>query len=72
MWVIGCVLGFFGLITLGYVGFSSLRLVKTKKIQAMEKQAIEDMVLESRWVGDSKMPSGAVTRTQPVLENIAP
>jgi hypothetical protein len=60
------------LITLGYVGFSSLRLVKTKKIQAMEKQAIEDMVLESRWVGDSKMPSGAVTRTQPVLENIAP
>ncbi|GAU32637.1 hypothetical protein TSUD_71850 [Trifolium subterraneum] len=72
MWLIGCVLGFFGLITLGYVGFSSLRLVKTKKIQAMEKQAIEDMVLESRWVGDSKMPSAAVTRTQPVLESIAP
>ncbi|MCI27236.1 hypothetical protein A2U01_0048434 [Trifolium medium] len=44
----------------------------TKKIQAMEKQAIEDMVLESTWVGDSKMPSAAVTRTQPVLESIAP
>ncbi|CAJ2676486.1 unnamed protein product [Trifolium pratense] len=73
LWLIGCVLGFFGLITLvGYVGFSSFRLVKTKKIQAMEKQAIEDMVLDSRWVGDSKMPSAAVTRTQPVIETIAP
>ncbi|KAL5052903.1 hypothetical protein RYX36_033585 [Vicia faba] len=72
IWVIGCVLGFFGLIILGYVGFSSMRLLKTKKIQAMEKQAIEDMVLENRWVGDSKMPSATVTRTQPVLESIAP
>ncbi|CAL5214909.1 unnamed protein product [Lathyrus oleraceus] len=72
IWVIVCVLGFFGLTILGYVGFSSMRLLKTKKIQAMEKQAIEDMVLESRCVGNSKMPSATVTRTQPVLESIAP
>ncbi|XP_058732092.1 uncharacterized protein LOC131605933 [Vicia villosa] len=72
IWVIVCVLGIFGLIILGYVGFSSMRLLKTKKIQAMEKQAVEDMVFESRWVGDSKMPSATVTRTQPVLESIAP
>lgn len=72
IWVIVCVLGIFGLIILGYVGFSAMRLLKTKKIQAMEKQAIEDMVLENRWVGDSKMPSATVTRTQPVLESIAP
>ena len=50
MWVTACVLGFFGLITLGYVRFSSMRLLKTQKTQAMEKQAVEDMGLESRWM----------------------
>ncbi|XP_061337841.1 uncharacterized protein LOC133284780 [Gastrolobium bilobum] len=67
--VIGFVLGFFGLITVGYAGFSSLRLLKTKRIRAMEKHANEDLVLESRWVGNNKMPSAEVTRTQPVLES---
>ncbi|XP_027343181.1 uncharacterized protein LOC113855749 [Abrus precatorius] len=69
LWVIGSVLGFFALIMVGCAGFSSLRLLRSKKIQAMEKQADEDQVLESRWVGNSKMPSAAVTRTQPVLES---
>ncbi|BAT73012.1 hypothetical protein VIGAN_01046500 [Vigna angularis var. angularis] len=68
LWVIGFVVGFFSLIIVGYAGFSSMRLLKTKRIQAMEKQANEDQVLQSRWVGNSKMPSAAVTRTQPVLE----
>ncbi|RDX97234.1 hypothetical protein CR513_20011, partial [Mucuna pruriens] len=69
LWVIGFVVGIFGLMIVGYAGFSSsMRLLKTKRIQAMEKQANEDQVLESRWVGNSKMPSAAVTRTQPVLE----
>lgn len=72
LWVIGCVFGFFGLITVGYAGFSSMRVLKTKRVRAMEKQANEDLVLESRWVGNSKMPSAAVTRTQPVLENGVP
>ncbi|XP_057415428.1 uncharacterized protein LOC130710245 [Lotus japonicus] len=69
LWLIGFLIGFFGLIIVGYVGFSSMRLVKTKRIQAMEKQANEDLVLESRWVGNSKMPSATVTRTQPALES---
>lgn len=69
LWLIGFVLGFFGLIAVIYVGFLSVRLVKAKRIQAMERQANEDLVLESRWVGNSKMPSAAVTRTQPVLES---
>lgn len=68
VWVIGFVLGFMGLITVVYVGLSSMRLLKAKRIQAMERQADEDSVLQSRWVGTSKMPSAAVTRTQPVLE----
>jgi len=48
-----------------------MRFLKTKKIQTMEKQAIEDMLLESRWVDSSKMPFASATRTQPVLESIA-
>ncbi|KAJ1408237.1 hypothetical protein SESBI_23775 [Sesbania bispinosa] len=67
--VIGCGLGIFGLILVGYAGYSSMRLLKSKRIQAMEKQANEDLVLESRWVGSSKMPSAAVIRTQPALES---
>ncbi|MED6191517.1 hypothetical protein PIB30_000614 [Stylosanthes scabra] len=69
LWLIGFVVGFFGLIALVYGGVLCLRLVKAKRIQHMERQANEDLVLESRWVGNSKMPSAAVTRTQPVLES---
>ncbi|KAL1326471.1 hypothetical protein HN51_036571 [Arachis hypogaea] len=69
LWLIGFVVGFFGLIAVVYVGVLCLRLVKAKRIQDMERQANEDLVLESRWVGNSKMPSAAVTRTQPVLES---
>ncbi|KAI4326864.1 hypothetical protein L6164_019389 [Bauhinia variegata] len=72
LWVVGFALGFFGLITVGYAVFSSVRLLKTKKIQTMERQADEDLVLESRWVGNGKMPSATVTRTQPVLESNFP
>lgn len=69
VWVVGSVLGFLGLITVGYyVGVLSVRLLKAKRIRAMERQADEVSVLQSRWVGSSKMPSAAVTRTQPVLE----
>ncbi|KAK7251400.1 hypothetical protein RIF29_34555 [Crotalaria pallida] len=70
LWVIGSVIGFFGLMAVVYAGFSAMRLLKTKRIQAMERQANEDLVLESRWIGNSKLPSAAVTRTQPVLESI--
>ncbi|KAH7513803.1 hypothetical protein FEM48_Zijuj11G0024400 [Ziziphus jujuba var. spinosa] len=68
-WSIGFVFGIVGLVLVGYVGMVSLRLLKTKKIQIMERQADEDLVLASRWVGGSKMPSATVTRTAPVLEN---
>ncbi|XP_028774822.1 uncharacterized protein LOC114731743 [Neltuma alba] len=69
LWVIGSVVGFLVLIwVMTYVGISSMRLLKAKRIRAMERQADEDLVLQSRWVGTSKMPSAAVTRTQPVLE----
>ncbi|KAL5551904.1 hypothetical protein UlMin_002080 [Ulmus minor] len=68
-WVIGFVLGLVGLVVMSYAGMVLLKLLRTKKIQIMERQADEDLVLPSRWVGQSKMPSAAVTRTQPVLED---
>ncbi|KAI9108364.1 hypothetical protein K1719_020555 [Acacia pycnantha] len=69
VWVISSVVGFLVLISvMTYVGVSLVRLLKAKRIRAMERQADEDLVLQSRWVGTSKMPSAAVTRTQPVLE----
>ncbi|KAM6588722.1 hypothetical protein CsatA_011327 [Cannabis sativa] len=68
-WLIGSILGFIILVLVGFGGIFSMRFLRTKKIQIMEKQADEDLVLTSRWVGQSKMPSAAVTRTQPVLEN---
>lgn len=69
VWMIGSVVGFMVLISVTYyVGVSSMRLLKAKKIRVMERQADEDLVLQSRWVGTSKMPSASVTRTQPVLE----
>ncbi|XVF53014.1 hypothetical protein PTKIN_Ptkin05aG0064800 [Pterospermum kingtungense] len=68
-WVIGVVLGFAGLVLTSYLGLVFIRLVKTKRIQAMERQADEGEIFDSRWVGTSKMPSATVIRTQPVLEN---
>ncbi|CAK7335659.1 unnamed protein product [Dovyalis caffra] len=69
LWVIGFMIGFGVVAFLGYSGMVSLKLLKTKKIQVMERQADEDLVLETIWVGSSKMPSATVTRTQPNLEN---
>ncbi|GAV63532.1 DUF1191 domain-containing protein [Cephalotus follicularis] len=69
LWVIGFVLGFGGLVLAAYTSKVLFRVLKTKKIQVMERQADEGEVFSSRWVGSSKMPSATVTRTQPVLEN---
>ncbi|KAJ0105467.1 hypothetical protein Patl1_17592 [Pistacia atlantica] len=69
LWVIGFGLGFAGLILIGYVGILSMKALKTKKIQVTERQADEDFVLDTIWVGRSKMPSATVTRTQPTLED---
>ncbi|KAJ6415092.1 hypothetical protein OIU84_003985 [Salix udensis] len=69
LWVIESVLGFSVVALLGYFGILSLKLLKTKTIQAMERQADEDLVLDTVWVGSGKMPSATVTRTQPNLEN---
>ncbi|KAM2286084.1 hypothetical protein ACFX1S_038601 [Malus domestica] len=53
----------------GYVGIVSSKRLKTKKIQTMEKQAKEDLILENRCVYGSKISCAAFTRTMPALEN---
>ncbi|KAM2075319.1 hypothetical protein ACFX1T_038220 [Malus domestica] len=53
----------------GYVGIVSSKRLKTKKIQTMEKQAEEDLILENRCVYGSKISCAAFTRTMPALEN---
>lgn len=68
-WFVGFVLAFVVLVLVGITVIVLVRLLRTKKIQIMERQADEDLVLASRWVGHSKMPSAAVTRTLPVLES---
>lgn len=68
-WLSGIVLVFGGLVLLGFAGLVFAGLLKRNKIQIMERQAGDDLVLSSRWVGPSKMPSASGTRTLPSLEN---
>ncbi|KAL1222596.1 hypothetical protein V5N11_018964 [Cardamine amara subsp. amara] len=69
VWIVGFVLGF-GL--LGFLGIACtmvIRMLRTNKIQVMmERDADDGEVFERRWVGGSKMPSAAVTRTLPEPE----
>ncbi|CAN1178200.1 hypothetical protein LINPERHAP2_LOCUS33539 [Linum perenne] len=66
--VMGTVVGLVGLTLLGYLGLMSKKLLRTKKIQVMERQADEDLVLQTMWIRSSKMPCATVTRTQPSIE----
>ncbi|KDP25347.1 hypothetical protein JCGZ_20503 [Jatropha curcas] len=69
LWILGFLIGIGGLALVGYFGFVSKKFLKTQKIQVMERQADEDLVLETIWVGNSKMPSATVTRTLPTIEH---
>ncbi|XP_065863451.1 uncharacterized protein [Euphorbia lathyris] len=70
VWVLGgFVIGFGGIFLGVFYGMMCKKFVKSKKIEVMEKQAEEDSVLETMWVGSSKMPCATVTRTQPNIES---
>ncbi|XP_059662253.1 uncharacterized protein LOC132308247 [Cornus florida] len=62
-------MGFVGVVVVSIVGVVLVKLSKEKKIDEMERQADEDVVLETIWLGTTKMPSATVTRTHPVLED---
>ncbi|XVF22442.1 hypothetical protein REPUB_Repub12eG0172500 [Reevesia pubescens] len=69
-WVIGFVAGTFGLALLVSVGVISFRLWRRMKIKTMEKESDTAVALDTFWVmGDHKMPSASMIRTQPVIEH---
>lgn len=68
-WVKGFVLGFVGLVVVWFVGMVLVKVVTAKKIHEMEREAEKSVDLETIWIGTSKMPTAAVTRTHPAFEN---
>ncbi|XP_042505660.1 uncharacterized protein LOC122082263 [Macadamia integrifolia] len=67
-WVIG-LCGFVGLVLGFVVAMLVVRLKKAKKFLKMERKADQGESFKTIWIGPNKMPSAAVTRTHPVLEN---
>ncbi|KAK3005223.1 hypothetical protein RJ639_016984 [Escallonia herrerae] len=60
-WVVELVLGLVLLVSASVVGKVVVQRLKVNKIQKMERQADEDEILATTWVGDSKMPSATST-----------
>ncbi|WCJ26427.1 hypothetical protein M5689_008243 [Euphorbia peplus] len=67
--LVGFVIGLGGVCLVVYYLMKSMKFLKSQKIEVMEKQADEDLMLETIWVGDSKMPFATVTRTQATIED---
>ncbi|KAI4355179.1 hypothetical protein L6164_003975 [Bauhinia variegata] len=68
-WVLGFVIGFVGLILVILVLFLLVKLDKRRRIRKMEGNSERDLPFDTFWVGESKMPSASMIRTQPALEN---
>ncbi|KAD5317044.1 hypothetical protein E3N88_16990 [Mikania micrantha] len=69
LWVIGLGAGSVGLFLCGVVLFKVISFLEKKKIQKMEKESEKSEVLDTKYVGHSRMPCAFGIRTQPVLEN---
>ncbi|XP_071699669.1 uncharacterized protein [Rutidosis leptorrhynchoides] len=68
LWVIGFGVGCVGFLLCGFVLFKIIRFVEKRKIQKMETESEKSEVLDTKYVGHSKMPCAFGIRTQPVLE----
>ncbi|KAJ0739965.1 hypothetical protein HanOQP8_Chr06g0211611 [Helianthus annuus] len=68
MWVIGIGVGCIGFFLFGLVLFKVIRYVEKRKIQKMEINSEKSEVLDTKYVGHSRMPCAFGIRTQPVLE----
>ncbi|KAI3974833.1 hypothetical protein MKX01_004944 [Papaver californicum] len=66
--VLSIVFGVFALLFIGLLGFVVYRIVKKRRIGAMEKEAENGEAFETIWVGNSKMPSATSMRTNPIIE----
>lgn len=61
--------GFVGVILLVLAAMVVFKLVKRRRLRAMEKQSEQGVGFDTMWIGRSKMPSAAMVRTQPTIEN---
>ncbi|KAK9076376.1 hypothetical protein SSX86_004710 [Deinandra increscens subsp. villosa] len=68
LWVVGIGVGSIGLFLCGLVLFKVIRFVEKRNIQKMEKESEKSEVLDTKYVGHSRMPCAFGIRTQPVLE----
>lgn len=69
LWVIGIAIGSVGFFLCGLVLFKLIRYLEKKNIQKMERTSEKSEVLDTKYVGHSKMPCAFGIRTQPVIEN---
>lgn len=68
-WLIGFGGGFVGVVLLILASTAIFKIVKRKRLRAMEKQSEQGVAFDTLWVGASKMPSVSMVRTQPTIEN---
>ncbi|KZV57667.1 hypothetical protein F511_03127 [Dorcoceras hygrometricum] len=66
--IIGLAGGIVGLTLLLVLGFLAYKYFKNQRIRTMERQSERSEVLDTIWIGRSRMPSASRIRTQPVLE----
>ncbi|KAF7844240.1 plant/F17O14-7 protein [Senna tora] len=72
-WVVGLGLGIIvGLVVLGFGFVGAYKMVKKRWIGKLERNSQRNVPFDTFWVGESKMPSASMTRTQAVLENEYP
>ncbi|KAI3787413.1 hypothetical protein L1987_41867 [Smallanthus sonchifolius] len=69
LWVTGIGVGSVGFFLCGLVLFKVIRFMEKKKIKKMEKNSEKSEVLDTKYVGHSRMPCAFGIRTQPVIEN---
>ncbi|CAK7348777.1 unnamed protein product [Dovyalis caffra] len=67
-WVVGFAAGLFAVVLLGVIGYTTFKLVRSKRFREMEAESESGVVLDTTSIGRSKMPSAPMVRTQPTLE----
>ncbi|KAH1149697.1 hypothetical protein GYH30_043967 [Glycine max] len=68
-WVLGFVIGFTGLVILVLILLALVKEAKKRRIRKMEKNSEGGELFDTFWIGESKLPSASMLRTQPTLEN---
>ncbi|KAI3842733.1 hypothetical protein MKW98_015400 [Papaver atlanticum] len=66
--ILSIVFGVFALLFIGVLGFVVYRIVKMRRIGAMEKEAENGEAFDTVWIGNSKLPSATSMRTNPIIE----